>query len=271
MPAVAPLKVSYTDSIVTNVWGDGKNLTPSIAYSHNPATDIDAVKRAAKGTKRAREKAAVSVANLKKALIKYNIDQKRVRYIVPTKKGAMYCPETPEIYTDFIKTYQSKTVFTTDTWVIRDAGTAYIKDGISVVIAANVLNDITLPPVNHHAFSVNDHSLHGHSKGKWHALRDLDNDLDSTLALLQLIDNVPKQTIETWFNRNYLYDTYNKSAKVVTDAMTNLLFGKSTRWEMHHNDCLEAFYKEFPDKFEEIEMPKAKKVKRGKAVVHGKI
>ena len=56
MPAVAPLKVSYTDSIVTNVWGDGKNLTPSIAYSHNPATDIDAVKRAAKGTKRAQKR-----------------------------------------------------------------------------------------------------------------------------------------------------------------------------------------------------------------------
>jgi hypothetical protein len=46
MPSVAPKGSPYTNSIVTCVFKDGVNRTPSILYSHNPAFYLLAVARA---------------------------------------------------------------------------------------------------------------------------------------------------------------------------------------------------------------------------------
>jgi len=270
MPSVAPPKAQYTDSIVTNYWADGVNRTPSIAYSHNPAFDMDAIVRARHGSKFQQSKAAATVATLEAALARYGIAANRVHYIVPSKPGAMYCAESPELYEHFISVYQTATVFSKDTCVVRDAGNAYSRDGESIIIAAEILNDVILPPVNHHAFSVNDHSAHGVAKAKWRALKKLDNDLDSTLALLKELDNIPSAHVIGWFKRNYLYDTYDKSEEIITAAMNELLFGDSTRWAAHHEDCLVAYYDKYPQELEAIEAPPKKKAKSGKIKARGR-
>ena len=235
-------------------------------YSYNPEANSNAIEHAQGKGKKDIKRAQEDAEHLVSACKKYKIDKSRICYMIPHKTKAQFCAEKPEVYEHFIDTHHTSNIFTADTWVIRDAGTAYInKNKQSVIKAAGIQNDVTLPPICHHSFSVNDHSLHGATKVKWRS-KEAKNELESTLMLMQEIDNVAKKDIEKWFTRNYLYQTFDKSANERTKAMKELLFGKSMNWKDHHDEGLAAFYEKFPDKRIKPKVVKPKKVTRGKVI-----
>jgi hypothetical protein len=271
----------YTDALVTNVWADGVNRTPCMAFTHNPAADRTCLDQANKSALRGRATrvatAKAQIKELDRLLKKYKIDKERLVYMAPKKKGSKYCAESREIYKAFIALYEEKDnrTFGANCFLVHDAGNAYkepqskkSKVCESIMKTKKVGRYAVLPPIVHHAISVNDHSLHAVMKALWNALKDLESDLESTLALMHFADEVKGETIKAWFTRNYAYEAHNKGDEAITKAMGALVFKPAQLWNPYHDSCLEAYLQRFPSERDLILKPKAVKPKAG--TVHGR-
>jgi hypothetical protein len=153
MLAIAPNKNAWTNAIVTNVWADGKNRTPCVLYTHNPAFDLKMVQNAPANAK---AKAQDQLKALKKALADNSIADFRVVCLEPSKKGSHYCAESPVMYKDFVQRYKGQAragqTFNANTWVVRDMGTAFSPGGKSVMEEEGITQESVLPPAVHHFF-----------------------------------------------------------------------------------------------------------------------
>ena len=271
----------YTDALVTNVWADGVDRTPCMAFTHNPAADRTCLAQANNSALKGRAArvlaAKAQIKELDKLLKKYNINAERLVYLAPKKKDSKYCAESREIYKAFIDLYQDKdkTTFGANCCLVHDAGNAYkepkskkSKVCESIMKAKKIGRYAVLPPIVHHAISVNDHSLHAVMKALWNALKDLESDLESTLALMQFADQVEGKDIKAWFTRNYAYDAHNLGDEAITKAMSSLVFKPAHLWNPYHDSCLEAYLQRFPEQRDLILKPQAEKPKAGS--VHGR-
>ena len=214
-------------------------------FSFNPKFDLKVVAKAtadlANGKASRITKAEAQVAALRVALAKYNISEDRVIFLSPDGNTSKYCAESPEIYTMFLNKYKNS-LKQAHAWIVRDAGNAYSPGGVSVLESAKVGHEIILPPILHHFFSVNDNKLHTVAKKVWRAMKDHSNDIESSLYLLQALDNVAERHIKGWFVKNFCCETYDKSDNVLTAALTTLISSKATKMEDYHDECLEAYY-----------------------------
>jgi hypothetical protein len=81
----------YTDALVTNVWADGVNRTPCMAFTHNPAADRTCLDQANKSASKGRAArvatAKAQIKELDRLLKKYKINKERLVYMAPKKKG----------------------------------------------------------------------------------------------------------------------------------------------------------------------------------------
>jgi hypothetical protein len=270
----------YTDAIVTNVWADGVNRAPCFAFTHDPMADADCVKKAESSAMHGRANriaaAKVRKAELDVLLLKYKIVAHRLVYREPAN-GGKYRAECKEDYEHFIKHYQHRAkdkCLGANCFLVHDAGNAYKEKKKA---AQNVCDTImktlkvgqsaVLPPIVHHAFSVNDHSLHAVAKGKAKSAkvaRKLKSDLEFTLALMHEVDAVAPKTIEGWFTRNYAYAVCDKGDAKIKAAMSELLDSPDQRWIPYHSDCLEGYFQSHPAEREKVVKKQAKQPKQGK-------
>jgi hypothetical protein len=250
MPSIGTIVPEYTNAIVTCLCADGKNATPAMLYTFNPAFDLQVVVKANAGKasgKAARvQKAEAQLARLTAALAKYKVDAKRVVYM-ESESGGKYCAESARIYEHFLNA-NKKRLNHKDTVIIRDAGKSFTPGGVSVISSTlpALGHQVVLPPILHHYFSVNDNRDHGVAKAPWRALPDHSDDLESSLFLLHQLDVVREDHIRGWFATNFCFATYDKSEAALTKALEALFFGKAALMGDYHDECLLAYYDEYP-------------------------
>jgi len=237
-----------------------------MVYTHDPALDMgietydDGSAKTGVMLRRAQE----SKAKLEDALAKYGIAAYRVVYMIPAKDAAMYCPESPAVYKHFIETYQAKGLFKPTDWICHDAGNAYKEEDEYIFDSYGLPNRVVYPPINHHSVSPNDHDAHA-VKAAWHARGDHSDDVESTLFLMKLLDDIPAKDIKGWWARNFCADTVDGPDAGLVTALKKLLFPSAKRQSTkeHHDECLQLFYDNFTESQDEAEAPAVKKPKKG--------
>ena len=266
MPSIGVFTPEYTNVIINCISADGLWSTPAVLYSYDPVFDLAIVDKAQAGPVKGKElrvkKAKAQLALLTAALAKYSIADDRIVYIESEK--SKYCAESADIYKHFLKKYKSR-LNHKDTVMIRDAGKSFTPGGVSVLETITPLlgHEVVLPPILHHYHSICDNRHHGVAKAKWRTLESHADDLESSLFLLDQLDQVSGDHIKKWFARNFCFETFDKSEAILTKALEALYFGKQAQLHEYHDDCLEAYYVQYPEEKLEAEAVAVKKATAG--------
>ncbi len=184
---------NFTNCIVTCLWSDGENRTPSMLFTYNSAFRRDRP-QTLKRTKK--------VQHLLECLDKYGISEDRIVYIGndknETRKYARECP-------DLVRRFFSHYKVPLDTTIFSDEGNSFFEDGNSVLRAVGFKNHITYPAPVHQYLSPNDNPLHGSSKQKWRHNKVADaDDVASCLALLSYLDEDTIKHSRKWWDQNMI-------------------------------------------------------------------
>jgi hypothetical protein len=178
----------YSNCIVTGVWSDGYNWTPSILFTHNPIFD------------RRRNPTFAHLLNMEyldDLLKEYNISPYRIQYIESSRK---FTSESPEIVEKFFSIYNN----IGHTIILTDCGNAFKRGTTDILTEIGFEQHITYPAPVHQYMSPNDNSLHGAAKATWRkSITDGKDDIGNSLFLLCLLDFYITLHSEKWFRRNF--------------------------------------------------------------------
>ena len=168
---------SYTNCIVTVVWGDGKNRTPPMLFTLNPLFKTWASMTPKRTAKQER---------LLKTLLDNNVDLNRIVYMGGEKSSSKYyVGESSELLELFFGHY----VVPDDCTIFSDFGNSFKKGNDDVLLNLGFKRHLTYEPAVHQYLSPNDNSLHGRAKKKWRAeVKDHSDDIVSSVTLLRCLD-----------------------------------------------------------------------------------
>lgn len=189
-----PEKISkFTNCIVTCVWSNGANKTPSIVFTYNSLFREDRNMTA----KRKRD-----VTYLHELMDKYHISKERIIYIGSDKNETRkYVRECPDLLRRFFSVYGVPPECT----IYSDEGNAFFEDSTSVLLKLGFANHRRYPNKVHQYASVNDNRLHGTSKQSWRNCGvDFSDDVASSLALLSFLDRDTVKHSKYWWDRNMI-------------------------------------------------------------------
>lgn len=183
----------YTNCIVTCLWSDGINRTPSMLFTFNPAFRRDRNPTARR---------SAQIEHLDQCLNNYEIDNDRIVYIgKPSGEKSVYACECPGLLKKFFQNYDVPR-FTT---ILSDNGNSFFENGTSVLEALGFKQHITYPSSVHQFLSPNDNKLHGTAKQAWRkAGLDYTDDVKSSLYLLHQLDEDSMAHGRQWFDQNML-------------------------------------------------------------------
>jgi len=192
-PMVVDNSSNFTNCIVTNVWADGENRTPSRLYTYNPAFRKD---------RNPTKIRLQQVAHLDYCLGKYGISEDRIIYIGnQTKEMRKYARECPEIIRLFFSDFEVPTGCT----IYTDEGNAFFDKDQSVLLETGFQKHKCYPSKVHQYLSINDNPLHGTSKQQWrNSGVDFSDDVESCILLLHLLDINTVKHSKYWWNRNMI-------------------------------------------------------------------
>ncbi len=187
-------KVSkFTGCVITCVWADGINRTPSILYTLNPD-----FRRDRKETARRR----ALLEHLDASLLRHGINEDRVIYVGKDKgEKEVYVRESPKLLRLFFEYYGVEL----DATILSDNGTSFFEDGESVLEYLGFKSHQTYPSDVHQYISMNDNKLHGTGKHIWrNSGVDHSDDVESCITLLKCLDQQTIKYSKHWFNKNLL-------------------------------------------------------------------
>ena len=195
---------SFTNCILTCVWGDGKNWTPCTCFTYNPAF------RGEEAEKLFRE---------------FDIDPRRVTILKrPPKKKSSYARESLQQVTDFFELY----TIDENHHILSDGGASFKKGGESIFEDLPFQKHDVYPSPVHQFLSPNDNKLHGVAKGKWRKrVTDWRDDVRNTLILMQELDRVKAANIRKWFDANLQL----RQDAASEEAAELCIFGKGSKSE----------------------------------------
>lgn len=184
----------FTNSIVTCIWADGVNRTPSVLFTYNSLFRRDRHPTA---------KRTVAVNHLEEVLAEFAVDGRRVVYAGASKgEKRTYCAENPEIIRRFFSLYPNlpKKIV-----IFSDAGNCFFEGGKDVLLDMGFVNHKMYEPIFHHYVSPNDNKLHGVAKKRWlERFQNFSDDVHSSIALLSFLDGANEHSAE-YFARNFQY------------------------------------------------------------------
>eukprot|EP00019_Armaparvus_languidus_P002394 CAMPEP_0168607170 /NCGR_PEP_ID=MMETSP0420-20121227/16988_1 /TAXON_ID=498008 /ORGANISM="Pessonella sp." /LENGTH=197 /DNA_ID=CAMNT_0008646937 /DNA_START=78 /DNA_END=671 /DNA_ORIENTATION=- len=133
----------------------------------------------------------------------HTIDGQRICYLDQKQhKKSTYCKESPEIVNMFLEHYEN--VLPEDLIIFSDSGTCFMNKGADIINDAGLIH-VKYPPCVHQYISPNDNKLHGVAKRAWRAdTTDFSDDVDSTLKLMKLMDNVKQTSIRDDDFKNFM-------------------------------------------------------------------
>lgn len=230
-PADSESITSYTNCILTLVWGDGVNRTPAMAFTNNPAFIKD---RRGRGIPKDSEK------KRKSAFSEFAIDEGRVVYMEgkKTKSGNAphYAYETLEMVEAFFESFE-KTIFSSGKFIFSDEAKMFSSLDRGYFSKYGFEKWIKYPPAVHHYFSPNDNGLHGPAKSRWRKCPiDKSDDLRSTCYFLQSLDGCTPFVKDAFEDNLQLSGSYPSK-----ESMRRLVFGKHFKKYSFYHNCLHDY------------------------------
>lgn len=203
-PKVDRASSRYTNCIVTCVWADGINRTPSVLFTYNSAFRTDRTPTA--------RRTEIS-KHLEREADRLQIKLARIVYIGKrTGETRTFVQESDGLLKSFFRYYEVPE----ETLILSDCGNA---------LGGGVLEDLGFsrhgqyPPAVHQYLSPNDNNLHGSAKQLWRQSEvDFRDDVSSSLLLLQHLDEQTTAHSRSWFDRNMLKLTENSAARLISGA-----------------------------------------------------
>ena len=191
-PKITKGYTRFTNCVVTCVWADGKNRTPPVLFTYNPA-----FRRQQRGGQRQRTKEA----HFDEVLERYGICGDRVVYFgKEVNETRTYVPESPEALRHFIGQYRIPSKST----VLSDDGNAFFSNSVDVLRDLGFKRHLVYPPAVHMFLSPNDNGLHGPARKAWrHLSIDHKDDVESSIALLAQLDRFIGDS-KRYFYRNLI-------------------------------------------------------------------
>lgn len=166
--------------------GDGTNRTPCLMFTHDPK--FAPIKNPTERRKRIREE-------LETALQQYNIKNDRIIY---QKSNKHYFAESPDVYEHFLNHYN----IPKNTLILHDNGNAYKRAKVSIFDSNGFKNHVVYPTDVHQYLSPNDNKLHG-CKSIWsQEYYKFENEVSSSIRLMQLIDLETVKNSKRYFQNN---------------------------------------------------------------------
>ena len=225
-PKICKMLSKYTNCIVTLVWSDGVNRTPSMVFTYNPEFC------------NAGECFHVSTKAFTLTIFRFlgnnahTIDGQRICYLDQKQhKKSTYCKESPEIVNMFLEHYEN--VLPEDLIIFSDSGTCFMNKGADIINDAGLIH-VKYPPCVHQYISPNDNKLHGVAKRAWRAdTTDFSDDVDSTLKLMKLMDNVKQTSIRGWFKKNFFIG----HVRPMDDDFKNFMNGANAVMNHFYDEC----------------------------------
>lgn len=182
---------SYTNCLITCIWQDGANRTPSVLFTFNPKFRTD------RATTRKRTE---DREHLERCCDEFGIAEHRLIYIGAAKyEKRKYVAESSDLIRRFFSAYGVRE----HTTVFSDKGHAFSENGVDVLVDLGFKNHKTYPPPVHHFLSPNDNELHATAKQQWRELcSDFEDDVRSCCQLMHFLDKQTTAHSAAWFRRN---------------------------------------------------------------------
>jgi len=180
----------FTNCIITCIWADGINRTPSVLFTYNQEFRFD---------RNETPRRLGQLDKLNRTLETSNIDPRRIIFVGKQKgEGRCYVPESSSLVRQFFALYKVSSNWT----VLSDNGNSFKEDGKDIFQQLGFENHEYYPAAVHQYLSPNDNKLHGAAKQKWRQLGiDFSDDVIASISLLKCLDDCSDKSYE-WFDRN---------------------------------------------------------------------
>lgn len=192
----------HTNCIITCVWADGANRTPSVLFTYNNAFRTDRSPTARR---------TGICKHLEREANRLEIDFDRIVY-VGDKRGETrtFVQESDDLLKSFFMYYDVPE----GAVILSDCGNAF--DG-GILEALGFSRHAQYPPAVHQYLSPNDNNLHGAAKQLWRQSGvDFRDDVSSSLLLLKFLDEQTVAHSRSWFDRNLLKLTKDGAASLIS-------------------------------------------------------
>ena len=215
----------WTNCIVTMIWADGVNRTPSVLFTFNPQFNS-----AKNNTKVQKE----NKVRLEDELKLYKIDKKRIIYVQqPKGKSKSFVRESTDVLERAVKLYK----IDPNSVVFHDSGNAFFKDGKDIFLDLGFKNVGEYDAPTHHKFSPNDNEFHGAAKQQWNTLiEDHSDDIKSSICLLYCLDKA-NEHVAHYFQRNLQFGV----SGAIEPGVRELFGGRGYENFRFHQKCLAEY------------------------------
>jgi len=189
---------NFTNCIVTCIWADGVDRTPSVLFSYNQVFR--------KGLNSTKRRDAIQ-AELDDAIKRYDLKPEQLVYVGKEKnEHGHYVSESSGILKHFLAMYD----IPEGAVILSDNGRSLVSakgsTEVPVLEAAGFKKHICYPAAVHQFLSPNDNELHGAAKQKWRNMGDhMDDDIESSCALLHVFQAFNVH-VPSWFDKNMQLD-----------------------------------------------------------------
>jgi hypothetical protein len=212
---LAATKYKYTSTIWICVWRDGKNRTPALLFTFNPAFAED----------------APEAEDVAKWCSKNGIDRSRIYYI---KSSKYYCAEHKDQVSTAMHCYADQLA---QAHVLHDGGNVFKKKK-QLIVGEWAERVEVMPSAPHGEMSIVDHSCNAISKNNWDQARlPTDDEWVVVLKLLLEYDRIDPAAIQRMWVRNFLLDKDKLTLANVEDML------RGNKNVTTKRDCLMDAYK----------------------------
>ena len=138
---------------------------------------------------------------------------------------------------DFLE-FHKETLQSQEVIFFSDNGSAFKNANGSVIEQMGYANHVFYPACVHQYLSPNDNKLHGAAKSKWHGMPiSFDDDVESSIALMKSLDDVPQDAIRSWWVSNF----FLSSGIVRDDRVRRAIFDAESKWSGLHEACIHEY------------------------------
>ena len=222
------LKTRFTNCILTGLLSDGRQLE-SILYTYNSHFRTDRSKTAR------RQHLEDELSNVQK---RYSVSDARIVYDgKDVKESRTFVREYDDMVRDFLE-FHKETLQSQEVIFFSDNGSAFKNANGSVIEQIGYANHVFYPACVHQYLSPNDNKLHGAAKSKWHGMPiSFDDDVESSIALMKSLDDVPQDAIRSWWVSNF----FLSSGIVRDDRVRRAIFDAESKWSGLHEACIHEY------------------------------
>jgi transposase len=211
----------FTNVIFTGFYANGTQV-PCICFTANPKFD------------RLRNQTLIRKKDtdwLDQCLRTYGVHPDRIVYVKPQSSTTTFTRESVEL----LKLVFEKISIRKGTRVLSDGGGCF-SDSLE---RYGFLSHDKYPSTVHARLSVNDNDCHGWAKQKWNTdySKIFDDDVESTISLMSIMNSIPKEHIKDLWDKNLLMKVRTPTVEDCLSIVGNVNY----KTYGFHQDCLKRY------------------------------